>query len=235
MADFALGRIQAPDDRHLLRYPLTAGTAPTVPTSGVFGINWYSRFDDPTEKDGASWIGLDSDFGYVRGGHAICSLSPHQKDLASWWGFYVQPDGSCTGFSTCRVLSLNNRKRFAAHKLYEEAQRIDDFADTPPQEGSTVRAAMEVARTEGPRIVRGANISEPALSQGIDAYRWSLSVEDIAASLSPGDAGSAILRRGYFVLLQSWGLDYPHFTRLTLEAAERLLREDGEYAVPTDR
>lgn len=36
-------------------------------------------------------------------------------------------------------------------------------------------------------------------------------------------------------MLNSWGKNYPHLTLLLDEAGERLLREDGEMAVVTDR
>lgn len=237
MPERLLGRIQPPDDKHLRRYRLTADTAPTVPTSGVAGIWWYEAFEEPVLRNGFYWIGHQADWGPVLGGHAIACLSPHQKDATDWWrSFYIQPDGSCTGFSTCRVLSLANRRRYAAHELYEQAQLIDELADTPPEEGSTVRAACEVARVRGPRVVRAGHVGEPSLADGISAYRWPLTMEEVAASLSPLDRGKVILDRGYLQFLQSWGPSYPHLVRMPLEAAYRLLfREDGEYAIPTDR
>lgn len=46
----------------------------TAIASGVpvtLGINWYTNFDTPVEKNGTWWIGQGS-LGTVRGGHAVC-------------------------------------------------------------------------------------------------------------------------------------------------------------------
>jgi hypothetical protein len=41
---------------------------------------------------------------------------------------------------------------------------------------------------------------------------------------------------GYLILLNSWGKSVPHYLKLTLEDAERVIfREDGECTVVTDR
>lgn len=40
-------------------------------TPVVFGINWYTNFDEPVEKNGDWWVG-QGNLGAVRGGHAIC-------------------------------------------------------------------------------------------------------------------------------------------------------------------
>jgi hypothetical protein len=44
-----------------------------IPSS--IGMRWYSNFDNPTEKNGESWIG-EGDLGRVRGGHACASTAP---------------------------------------------------------------------------------------------------------------------------------------------------------------
>lgn len=230
-----LGRRPPSDDRHLRRWSLTADTLPTAPTPVVLGINWYSGFsrDHLVERDGATWLPPQSQWGSVRGGHAICVLPVGIKDNTAWWRYYDQGfRGSCTGLSSARLQTLQNRERYDGTLIYEHAQRIDEWDDTPPEEGSSVRAAMDVLRMYGPYRPNGTQ--DPA--DGIVANRWAGSIGEIAACLSPADNGATILNRGYLTLLQSWGVYYPHFVRLELEGARRLIfGEEGEATVVTDR
>lgn len=62
----------------------------------VFGINWYSAFDQPLWVDIGKggkrwWIGLDTNsLGYIRGGHAICCFGARDDieavALVNNWG-----------------------------------------------------------------------------------------------------------------------------------------------------
>jgi hypothetical protein len=233
----ALGLRKPTDDRHRALYPLTAATIPDIPTPVAIGINWYHGFDAPVLKNGSYWIGLGTDWSSVRGGHAVCLKPPALRDLPEWWRFYDQGnEGACVAFAVSRMMTLLNRKRYAAMPLYAEAQNVDEFTDTPPEEGTTVRAVCDVARREGLWLAHKAGATGPVLSEGIDTNRWAGSVSEIAACLSPGDAGQSVLNRGYVELLNSWGAFYPHTARLPLEALNRLIfMEDGEAAVVTDR
>src|SRR5215216_5658879 len=117
-----LGRRQPTDDRHLLRYPLTAPLLPDKPTPVIAGVNWYSAFDEPAwDARGRFWIvGNDTaNLGYVRGGHAFC-FKPHGiEDPVPWWAFYDQgQEGACVGFAISRALSLLNRRRYHARDIY---------------------------------------------------------------------------------------------------------------------
>lgn len=226
----ALGRRRPSDWRHVERYPVTAvPRAAVAGTSGVLGINWYSEFDYP-ERDGTRyWIGR-SDLGSIRGGHAICARAYGAVDLTSWWEFYDQGrEGSCVGFSCARVQTLNNRQRFAARDLYAAAQLADEYSDTPPAEGTSVRAGMEVMRTKGLERVYGSTTYPWDGEWGIDTYRWATNWDDVRAALGLPDSSDGV------PLLNSWGRDYPHIVYLTDEAGARLLAEDGEFAIPTDR
>lgn len=229
-----LGRLESPDDTHLRRYPLTAETAPETPRSLVIGIPWYAGWGRAglVEKSGTFWIPPQDTWGRVVGGHAIAVQSPHHKDSTRWWSYHDQVGGSCTGWSAGRVQTLHNRERYGCQYIYEHAQQIDEWDDTPPEEGSSLRAAAEVLRTVGAYDRKGVAHKE----DGIEVYRWAPSIEDMAACLSPYDGGAKILNRGYFVLLQSWGGFYPHHTRMALEDADRVIyREYGECCVYTDR
>jgi hypothetical protein len=234
MTDQRFGRIQAPDDKHLRRFMLTAETAPTTPTPAVLGVWWRRGWQRDTlvVKGGAYWLPPEQRWGPVEGGHAIAVESPHLKDLVQWHRFYDQIGGSCTGYSGVRVCTNLNRERYNGLMTYRHAQAIDGLIETPPEEGSTVRAAMESLRTIGPYDLTGA--SHPA--DGISAYRWPPNVEALAVCLSPEDKGASVLNRGYVNLLNSWGVYYPHKVRMTLEQLRKaVFEQDGEVAVVTDR
>lgn len=244
MAEHALGRRPATDDRHLQRYSLTAETMPIVPTPVVIGINWYERFDEPIIQFGSGirgvfWLTHKTypDWGRVRGGHAICLKPPALSDLSDWWGFYDQGnEGACVGFAVSRMMTLLNRRRYRAVFLYHAAQQIDEFADTPPEQGTSVRAGCDVARKQGLWRYRAGVTTGPHPHDGIAENRWARSVEEVAACLSPADEGKRVLDAGYVEMLNSWGIEYPHRVRIDLESLNRLLfREEGDSTVITDR
>lgn len=232
-----LGRVPAPDDKHLQRYPLTAGTMPTTPTPVVLGMNWYRGFDVPTQDRQAYWIGRGAGWGSVRGGHCLCAKPPAVNDTDGWWAFYDQGvEGACVGFGISRYASLMNRLRYDGFALYHEAQRIDEWPGEN-YSGTSVRAGLEVARTQGLwRVRAGTPSPTPRAADGIDVYRWARSVEEVAACLDPPD-GTRVLNAGYVVLLNSWGrTGYPHYVRLPLGSLDRLIyRENGDASVATDR
>jgi hypothetical protein len=233
---YGLGRRIPPDDRHIRRYSLTADTIPTTPTPVVLGVNWYSGFEYPTQaKDRSWWLPrAGQSLGYVRGGHAICVRPDALRDV--WKVFYDQGnEGSCVGYAISRMMSLLNRERYDGHALYHAAQAVDDWDDTPPESGTSVRAGCDVARKQGLwRVIRGKTAAQPTPDRGIAENRWARSVEDIAACLSPSDGGSATLNRGWVRLVNSWGLSYPE-VRLDLEVLHRLVfMENGEATVVTD-
>jgi hypothetical protein len=228
-----LGRVAAPDGRHVRLYGLTTETMPTKPTPVVLGINWYQQFDAPVARDGAWWIGV-GDWKAIRGGHAICVKPPVLKDYAAFWTHYDQGvEGACVGFSASRMMSLLNasptlKPLYDGKSLYLEAREIDGIEDTMG-EGTTVRAGMDVLRAQGPFPVRKGIVMPPEIGHGIVANRWATSVEQIVACLGQ-DAS-----RGWVDLVNSWGRRYPRVVRLPLESLERLLREDGDATIVTDR
>jgi hypothetical protein len=226
-----LGRRPPTDDRHIQLYGLTLPTVPVKPTPVVLGLNWYSVFDDP-EKDsqGRYWIGRQADWGVIRGGHAIVVKPSSLTDTAGWYHFYDQGnEGACVGFSSSRMMSLLNRVRYDANWLYHEAQRVDEYSDTPPAEGTSVRAGLDVLRTEGHRRKLGPISLPVAKSAGIAENRWATNVVEVLACLHDDANGD------YVTLCNSWGTFYPHYVRLPLDGLRRLLAEDGEATVVTDR
>lgn len=230
-----LGRRPPSDYNHYSKYLLTPTTVPDKPTPVVLGINWYENFDHPVEYHVAGKqqpiyvIGQGDDWGSIRGGHAICVKPYGVVDTSGWWSFYDQGnEGSCVGFSASRMMSLLNRRRYDAEWLYHEAQRIDEWPGED-YDGTSVRAGMDVLRTEGLRRKFGPFTLPVSLSAGISANRWATSVTEVLSCLH--EDGSS----GYVTLVNSWGRSYPHFVRLPLSALERLLHEDGECAIVTDR
>jgi hypothetical protein len=233
MAEGALGRLPATDDEHIQKYPLTAGTMPTEPTPVVIGINWYTTFDRPVEfTNGKHWIGTQQYWGTVRGGHAVCLKPPGVRDNTAWWSFYNQgAEGACVGFAASRMMTLLNRERYNGFQLYYHAQRIDEWPGEN-YSGTSVRAAMDVLRDYGPYDLKVRQDPE----DGISVNRWAGSIYEIAACLSPEDEGRRILDLGIVDILNSWGLNYPHYTRLSLDSLHRLIFvESGDATVVTDR
>lgn len=95
-------------------------------------------------------------------------------------------EGSCVGFSCSWLSSLDNRRFYAARWLYQQAQAVDEFADTPPAEGTTVRAGMDVLRTVGHRRVYAGRELPVSLADGIAANTWATTVDQIRATLGGG-------------------------------------------------
>jgi hypothetical protein len=136
-------------------------------------------------------------------------------------------EGACVGFGSSRMMTLLNRKRYDGFWLYHQAQLIDEYSDTPPAEGTSVRAACDILQSQG-HVATYRGTDKPVSSaEGISAFRWATSWDDVRATLGVTSDGVP--------LLNSWGSGYPHIVYLTDEAGERLLNEDGEFVVVTDR
>jgi len=56
----------------------------------AIGVDWYERFMTPKEIDGQFWIGTESSFGNMLGGHAICVYGASDEKqafkLVNSWG-----------------------------------------------------------------------------------------------------------------------------------------------------
>ena len=96
-------------------------------------------------------------------------------------------EGACVGYSCSWMMSILNRQMYDARRLYREAQGIDEWYDTPPEEGTSVRAAMDILRTRGHwRVVRGRFAQDPAMSEGIVENRWAKSIDEIRTAIHSG-------------------------------------------------
>lgn len=229
-----LGRVPPPDWEHVEKYPLTAPSVPVAPTPVVIGINWYDAFDHPERLvlKGSSadyWIGR-GDLGAVRGGHCVC-LEPGapEQDSPPWRVFYNQgEEGACVGFGWSRCMSLLNRKKYDGFWLYKECKKRDGH---PDQEGTWVRTGGEVLVQEGHvRVVKGED-QPPRAADGIVKFRWARSADEVLRVLNNPKA----TKLGAVPILNSWGRSYPQRVWLPAEKLDRLIKEDGEIAVPTDR
>jgi hypothetical protein len=74
--------------------------------------------------------------------------------------------------------------------------------------------------TNGPKY-------QPVLQDGIKAFRWAKSVDDVHAVL----ANPAADEIGAVPLLNSWGTGYPRRVWMPDDVLDRLMQEDGEIAI----
>src|SRR3954452_20022444 len=236
-----LGRRRPEDFDHVERYPLTLATVPAAPVPVTIGVDWFTNFDNPVKDSrGRWWIGR-GDLGSVRGGHCVClepgdSSTPgaSEQDIASWWDFYDQGrEGACVGFGSSRMMSLLNRRRYDARWLWNRAKEVDEWPDTNPGDdnGTSVRAALDVLRTRGHVVYKPHDEDGPSVTDGISANRWATRADEILATLQ-SPAGT---RLGAVCVLNSWGRSWPQRVWMPASVLQRLLDEDGEAGVVTDR
>lgn len=229
-----LGRRPPTDDEHIRRYPLTVAALPPEPVPVALGINWYAAFDTPVwDKIGKRWmIGNDAhNLGSLRGGHCVCIKPSGMHDGYEWWRYYDQgQEGACVGFGISRMMTLLNRRRYDALWLYREAQKVDEWPGEN-YDGTSVRAGLDVLRERGHRRVWGEESWAARPIEGISENRWATSVAEILTCLqSPW-----YTQKGFVGILNSWGRSYPHLVYMPLETLHRLLQEDGEASIITDR
>lgn len=238
-----LGRRAPSDWSHVESYPLSALPASVVP-KGVpvaIGVNWYSNFDNPIQR-GTRWYIGEGPLGSVRGGHCVCLRPSGLTDITGWWDFYNQgAEGACVGFGSSRMMTLLNRRRYNPWWLWDEAKIQDEWPDTNPGDdnGTSVHAAMTILRTVGhvpwsstmpwPGSVKMRDAYPAQQLDGIDTVRWATTTDEVITVLGLS------LTATHVPLLNSWGRDYPHAVQLPISVLDRLIREDGEVALVTDR
>lgn len=225
------------------KYPLSALPVSAQPTGVpvVIGVDWYSNFDSPEADGGRFWIGRGN-LGTVRGGHCVC-IRGKDLDLFSWWDFYDQgSEGACVGFGTSRMMSLLNRKRYYARWLWDQAKLIDEWSDTVPGDnnGTSVRAALTVLMDRGhvywqPKYqgepVAARDARKPDKRHGIAAYRWAKTVDEVLTVIDNPTAREL----GAVPIFNSWGRGYPHKVWMPGETLQKLIDDDGEVGLVTDR
>ena len=239
--DRRLGRFIPDDWAHVEKYPLTAPAeeAPT-PRPVVIGVNWYAEFWEPVEgRDGRYRLpGADS-LTEIKGGHCVCLEPDGEPDREEWWHFYDQgSEGACVGFGWSRCMSILNQELYAARWLWDRAKEIDQWPDTNPgdSDGTSVRSAGDVLAKAG-HVDWNEDYADDdhtqraeyaaAADNGISRFRWARSVDDVHEVLGYDGGG--------VTFLNSWGPNYPQRVWMPDDVLERLMNEDGEIAVPTDR
>ncbi len=97
-------------------------------------------------------------------------------------------EGACVGFASSWMMSILNRRLYNPRWLWNEAKKIDEWPETNPgdNQGTSVRAAMDVLRAQGHvRVVRGRE-SPPDLADGILENRWATTVDEIRTAIAGG-------------------------------------------------
>jgi hypothetical protein len=183
------------------------------------------------------------------------------------WGCNVVldqgPDGACVGFAwsherAARPVAVPTTYD-DAFSLYKQAQLLDEWADTPPYEGTSVLAGAKVAMGRAWlrefRWCFGLNDVLAAVSRhgpvvlGVNWYTGMLDTDDRGFIHVEGDVvgGHAILARGVSVsqrtvlLHQSWSPSWggtrwgPGTCLISWDDLERLLYEQGEACAPVLR
>jgi hypothetical protein len=221
------------DTRHLQKYSLTAQTYPDKPTPVVQGFAWHAGFnaENLIQRDGSYWFPKPAAWGAEQGGHATVLKPVGVRDTPYWRRFYDQTRNSCVAHSSCRAMSLLNREVYDPEPLYDLCLKTDEFPGER-DEGTSVRAAMEILRTAGPWDRKGKQDA----ADGISAYLWAPDMNAIARCLSPADNGAMVLNRGWALLVNSWGPGYP-YVRVELDYLNTLIFESGwrDAAVMVDR
>lgn len=230
-----LGRRVPTDDDHIRKFPLTARMATLfeetyLPTPITIGINWYTNFDNPQFDGKRWWIGRGN-LGSIRGGHCVCIPHNYKRDLKSWYLYYNQgQEGACVGFGSSRMMSILNRKQYDARWLWDRAKEVDEWSDTNPgdNEGTSVRAAMDILRLKGHKPKTAKTFHE---LDGITENRWALNIDDCFKVLQNDE----YKKLGALPILNSWGADYPKLVWMPCETHARLMSEQGEYTMITDK
>lgn len=142
--------------------------------------------------------------------------------LPTYWNLWDQgQEGACVGFGSSAAMGITNTRqhlretgtarthRFAPRWLYHEAQLVDEWADTPPAQGTSVRASFDVLRTQGHRLVRYGVTRPVDPKWGVAATRWATNIDEIRAAI-------------YADLAVSIGVDwYTNFDSPTVKDGER--------------
>lgn len=201
-------------------------------------------------------------------------------------------EGACVGFSQSWMMSILNRMKFDARWLYQQAQLVDEWVETPPEEGTSLKAGFDILRAKGHRRVWDGAPQPENVKHGIFANRWAINVDEVrkaiydnapvnfgvnwysqfsnpeqryriedvgqekAATLAGFkrydywigvnewggvQGGHAITcvgasdRRQAFALCNTWGESYPFIVWLPYVSFTRLLAENGEAGIVTDR
>lgn len=96
-------------------------------------------------------------------------------------------EGACVGFGESITMSILNRKLYDPWWLYREAQIVDPWPETPPEEGTDLASGFDVLRTRGHRRMY-AHISRPVeIEEGIvSVNRWTTNIDEDRSAIAEG-------------------------------------------------
>lgn len=235
--DRPLGRRAPTDWRHVERHPLTAAEPLAKPVSVVIGSLWPREADSPVMDSGRHWWIRGPFKRGSRGGHAFCLEPRDGRDSTDNWVWWDQvSEGICVSEGITRAAALQHRRRFQPRPLYDLAQLGDEWPETPPAEGTSVRAGFDVWRTIGLWPARRGEehweraeevdpnrAADPSVR--LAENRWATTGDEVLAALGTPE-------RDWVTVLNSWNRDYPHRTRMAVTDLEWLMDRDGEAGIP---
>ena len=109
--------------------------------------------------------------------------------LPSYRNLYDQGrEGACVGFGSSWMMSILNRRFYDARWLWDRAKECDewDFTNPGDNNGTSVRAAMDVLRKMGHCRIFRRKTHPPALMEGIHENRWATTVDQIRTCIAGG-------------------------------------------------
>jgi hypothetical protein len=249
--DPRLGRVRPRNWEHVDKFPLLAANIEAMadPQPVAAGINWYRAFYagqliERRTRGGHKeyWVRDDVDLGPLEGGHAI-TLEPfhgpnRDTSTQSWYQWYNQiEEGICVGEMCARVMSLLNNRKYQPRPIYDIAQSIDEW-EGEQYDGTSVNAGLRVLRDYGSvkakrgeqHFVHRGEVTHPfSQDDGIIENRWALDDTDVCRTLGNADTE-------FVVWLNSWGAkSYPWRVKVPRNVLIRLMREDAEMGIVTDR
>lgn len=204
--------------------------------------------------------------------------------LPAWHNSWDQGrQGACVGYGSSMLMSIRNNiaansvaegdHRYHPEWLWTQAKAVDGFVHTDPNDGTTVHAAAQILNKKGHVKVSNGKDLPVSLHEGIAAYRWANTIDDIRGAIAlqlpmsiginwysnfdnPVSVGAekwigkgslGTIRGGHCVCLygasdkrqavaikNSWGASYP-LVWMPYSTVSRLLKENGEFVVITDR
>jgi len=230
--------VAPPDDRHLRKYGLTRETAPANPMPIDLGSDWYETWFHPwVDAQGNSWLvkpgTKPSDWGEIAGGHAYCINPIGVPYSRRWWRHYHQQRQDCTAYSSSIYMSLVNRVTYDPRPVYDYTLLHDEFPGEADN-GTTLRSTFETIMTKGEVL---KDTGEWSVGDGVAAYRWCGSPEEMYRVLDPVSGGQRIKDRGYVIKRGTWGPSYPYAVRIPLDVIKTVIfdRGWGDCVVATDR
>lgn len=198
--------------------------------------------------------------------------------MPAWAHLYYDQgaEGACVGFGSSQMMTILNHHRYDARWLWEQAKVYDEWPDTNPgdDQGTSVRAGMDVLRQVGHVRVLRSKDNPAALVEGIQENRWATQVDEVRSCIAAGApvtlginwyegfdnpqrSGasndfwvnvSGQIRGGHCICVigasdrrqavsftNNWGEYYPRKTFMSYSNLQRLLDEEGEATVVTDR